>query len=100
MGWTVNKLGGLPVGGSCRVVSWSCRWSTVFEGFWYRFLGPTVLVVSGTVGWQVKVEGQGRVPLDTGRKQPPEKQKTDGSDSGRSLWFVLCRCDGERQNKK
>lgn len=58
MGWTVNKLSGL-VGGSCRVVSWSCRWSTVLEDFWYRSLGPTVLAVTGTVGWQVKGRGAG-----------------------------------------
>lgn len=61
------------------VVSWACP-SVVdrFQEFWYRSLGPTVLVVSGTVGWQVEVEGQGRVLLDTGRKQPPEETSRDG----------------------
>lgn len=77
MGWTVNKLGGLVVGGSCRVVSWACRWTTVFEEFWYRSLGPTLLAVTGTVGWQVEVERQGRGLLDTGRKQPPEQNRTE-----------------------
>lgn len=60
MGWTVNKLSGQAVGGSCRVVSWACRWSTVFEEFWYRSLGPTVLAVTGTVGWQVEGRGAGK----------------------------------------
>lgn len=41
------------------VVSWACL-SVVdrFQEFWYRSLGPTVLVVTGTVGWQVEVEGR------------------------------------------
>lgn len=83
----------------------SCRGRVVgvstvdrFQELWYRSLEPTVLVVSGTVGWQVEVEGQGRVLLDTGRKQPPEEtSRTDGPDSGCSLWFVLCCCNHEKK---
>lgn len=80
------------------VVSWACL-SVVdrFQEFWYRFLGPTVLVVTGTVGWQVEVEaGKGAAGHGT-EAATRRNKKTDGPDSGCSLWFVLCCCNHEKK---
>lgn len=59
---------------SCRVVVVSAAVDR-FRGILVPLLGPMVLAVTGTVGWQVEV-GRGREGgcLDTGRKQPPAQE--------------------------
>lgn len=89
------------VGGSCRgrVVGVGVSVVDRFQQFWYRSLGPTVLVVTGTVGWQVEVEGQGRELLDTGRKQPPEETtRRTGQIRGSACGSCSACCNGERTN--
>lgn len=66
-----------------------------------RFRGTLVPVLgaNGTSSdWYCGLAGRGWEALDTGRKQPPEKQKMNGSDSGCSLWFVLSCCVHEENS--
>lgn len=87
-GWQLSCRGRGRVGG---------RPCYLGRGILVPAVGRTVLAVTGTVGWQVEVEGQGRGLLDTGWKQPPEQKRT-GQIGGAACGSCFSCCMSEKKS--